>query len=157
MNYWIASFSWITNYRVMCLLNYPNYSTNVFHRNWKFVHYIFDIIKIFTKINRLRVVYQTYQVGRNTKENLKIEHFNHYPKNFYAYSICWFKNYFYLVQILLRMFNIFITQSNFLIKIRIKILPYKFTFLSTVKNIWTHSKNIEHCQKYLNMVKTYLN
>ena len=29
--------------------------------------------------------------------------------------------------------------------------------MSMVKNIWTHSKNIEHGQKCLNMVKKYLN
>ena len=40
--------------------------------------------------------------------------------------------------------------------VKSKILSYKFTYLSMVKNIWTHSKNIEHSQKYLNMVKKYL-
>ena len=61
------------------------------------------------------------------------------------------------VQIFLSVFNIFWTESNFLIMVKSKILPYKFTYLSMVKNIWTHSKNIEHGQKYLNMVKKYLN
>ena len=75
----------------------------------------------------------------------------------HACSICKFKNYFYHVQIFLSMFNIFWTQSNFLIMVKSKILPYKFTYLSMVKNIWTHSKDIEHGQKYLNMGKKYLN
>ena len=37
--------------------------------------------------------------------------------------------------------------------VKSKILPYKFSYLSMVKNIWTHSKNIEHGQKYLNIEK----
>ena len=67
------------------------------------------------------------------------------------------QNYFYKVQIFLSMFNIIWTQSNFLIMVKSKNLPYKFTYLSIVTNIWTHSKNIERGQKYLNMVKKYLN
>ena len=36
-----------------------------------------------------------------------------------------------------------------------KILPYKVTYLSMVKNIWTHSKNIERGQKYLTWSKIF--
>ena len=35
------------------------------------------------------------------------------------------------------------------------ILPYKFAYLSIVKNIWPYSKNIEHVQKNLNATKIF--
>ena len=31
--------------------------------------------------------------------------------------------------------------------INTKILPYEFIYLSMIKNLWTHSNNIEHNQK----------
>ena len=33
------------------------------------------------------------------------------------------------------------------------ILPYKFAYLSMVKNIWPHSNNIERGQNFLNATK----
>ena len=60
-------------------------------------------------------------------------------------------------KIIFTAFNIFRKHSNLLIMVKSKILPYEFTYLSMVENIWTDSKTIEHSQKYLNMVKKYLN
>ena len=37
--------------------------------------------------------------------------------------------------------------------VKSNILPYKFAYLSMVKNVWPHSKNIEHGQKILNETK----
>ena len=38
-----------------------------------------------------------------------------------------------------------------------EIVAYEFAYLSMVKNIWTHSKNIEGGQKILNTAKIFLN
>ena len=49
-------------------------------------------------------------------------------------------------KIIFTAFNIFRKHSNLLIMVKSKILPYKFTYLSMVKNIWTHYKHIEHAK-----------
>ena len=41
-------------------------------------------------------------------------------------------------------------EQKFLTMIKSDILPYRFAYLSMVKNIWPHSKNIERGQKILN-------
>ena len=45
----------------------------------------------------------------------------------------------------------------FFTMVKSNILPYKFAYLSTVKNNWQHSKNIERGQQILNETKFFLN
>ena len=48
------------------------------------------------------------------------------------------------------MFNIFEHIQILLTMAKSDILPYEFAYLSMVKNICPHSKNIERGQKFLN-------
>ena len=45
----------------------------------------------------------------------------------------------------------------FLIVLKSDILPYKLAYLSVVKNIWLHSKNVEQGQNFLNTTNFFLN
>ena len=62
-----------------------------------------------------------------------------YQQNFFSFSF-WFQ----LIQLqrIDHRFTIFETLSEFLIIVKSRIVPYKFAYLSTVKNICSHPKNV---------------